>query len=297
MINKTWLLLALFLLPRAELHAQQADGDGPPSRLEGLWDNLIHMQVTITLDRSTPYFPGETATVTVTLTNPTSAPLEIPDPRAPGVSAFGVSKQGGPGTRDKSEWSLCEPFDLLPPDVPSTVVPPGKSLTLVFHPEDKLVTPWVLYGEMPAYPGMYRLYYVLADGDQSLEFQVGAPVLEASAIVPLQEFKTYQGRGMAKPKTTQYAAIAVAVRLDNEHLLFVGREDVRTTDEAETGEDGTLTSGTARDGAPWVRLRTVPSSVTSLKGTADATGLITLEYTTADGGGGKIYLDKSRHPL
>jgi hypothetical protein len=34
-----------------------------------------------------------------------------------------------------------------------------------------------------------------------------------------------------------------------------------------------------------------------LKGTADATGLITLEYTTADGGGGKIYLDKSRHPL
>ena len=297
MINKTWLLLALFLLPRAELHAQQADGDGPPSRLEGLWDNLIHMQVTITLDRSTPYFPGETATVTVTLTNPTSAPLEIPDPRAPGVSAFGVSKQGGPGTRDKSEWSLCEPFDLLPPDVPSTVVPPGKSLTLVFHPEDKLVMPWELHGEMPTGPGTYRLYYVLADETQPLEFQVGAPVLEASAIVPLQEFETYQEEGMARPRTLQYAATIVAVQLAGEHVLLAAQNDAPTTYAVETEEDGTLTTRETHGGAPWVRLRTVPSVVTSLKGTAAATGLITLEYTTADGGGGKIYLDKSRHPL
>jgi hypothetical protein len=298
MIKKTWLLLAVFLLFGAAPPARATGGEsGPQDRLERLWDNLNHMQVTVTLDRSTPYFPGETATVTVTLANPTSAPLEIPGPQAPGVAAFAISMLGGPFTKSKSEWSTFEPFDPTPEDVPSTVVPPGKSLTLVFHPEDRLVPPWETYGEMPAYPGMYRLYCALADLTQPLEFQVGAPVLEASAIVPLQEFKTYQEPGMDKPETVQKAAAIVAVRLGGEHLLLAAQHNTTTTSKVETEEDGTLTSGETHGGAPWVRLLTVPSKVTSLKGTADATGLITLEYTTADGGGGKIYLDKNRHPL
>ena len=298
MIKKTRLLLALFLIFGAVLRAQQADDEGgPPTRLENLSDNLDQMQVVVTLDRTTPYFPGETATVTVTLTNPTSAPLEIPDPRAPEASAFAISKRGGPGTKDKSEWSTCEPSDPIPPDIPSTVILPGKSLTVAFHPEDKLVTPWELYGEMPAEPGVYRLYYSLADETQPLEFEVGAPVLEASAIVPLQEFKTYQEKGMARPKTLQYAATIVAVRLAGEHLLLAAQDDAPTTYAVDTEEDGTLASARAQHGAPWVRLLTVPAKVTNLTGVADPSGMITLEYTTADGGGGRLYLDKNRHPL
>src|ERR1700690_1325575 len=295
MVNKSWLLLALLLMFGAVLPAQETeDAGGPPTRLDRLLENAGQMQVKVTLDRTTLYFPGETATVTVTLANPTSGPLEIPDPGAPGASAFAVSRQGdaGPGVK----WGMA-PFDPLPPDIPSTVVTYGDSVTLVFHPEDKLVRPWQTYGEMPPGPGKYRLYYNLLGDGAPAEFEVGAPVLEDSVIVPLQRFKTYQEKGMANQKTTQYAALAVAVRLGSEHLIFVGRKDVRTTDDVETGKDGTLTKGTAQDGAPWVRVATVPGKVTSLKATADVSGLITVEYTTADGGGGKVHLDENRRPL
>jgi hypothetical protein len=287
-------LLVVLLVFGGVLQAQD-DDNGPPTRLDKLSDNLNQLKVAVVLDRTTPYFPGETATITVTLTNPTSAPLEIPDPRAPGGSGFQPSMLGGPGTKDKSEWSaFFEPLDL-PPDIPSTVIPAGQSLMVTFHPEDKLVYPWELYGEMPTNPGMHRLYYWPGGGH--VEFEVGVPVLEASAIVPLQEFWTYKYKDMKEPKTVRLAAMIVAARLNGEHVLFAAQHNAATTRLIEAKEDGTLSGGDTASGAPWVRLATVPSKVTKLSGTADPTGQVTLEYTTEDGRSGKVYLDKSRHPL
>jgi hypothetical protein len=153
--------------------------------------------------------------------------------------------------------------------------------------------PWWLK-EAACAPGKERLQPLLGG---SVTFQIGAPVLEASAIVPLQEFKTFRDDGMDEPETLQYAALSVAVRVGDEHVVLVSSDNMPTTYTIEANKDGTLSYRTAIAGAPWVRLATVPAKVTKLTGTADPSGQITLEYTTEDGGGGKIYLDKSRHPL
>jgi hypothetical protein len=147
---------------------------------------------------------------------------------------------------------------------------------------------------MPTRPANYRLRFRL--GGQ-VGFQIGAPVLEASAIVPLQEFKTFRDDGMEEPETLQSAAMVVAVSLGGENMLFAAQHNMITTYRIDTAKDGTLSKGDAISGAPWIRLTTVPAKVTKLTGTADPSGQITLEYTTEDGGGGKIYLDKNRHPL
>jgi len=270
----------------------QDDSDARSQRQDLLAENLAQVHFAVGVDRATPYFPGETATVTVTLTNPTSASLEVLDPRTPGMAGFALSMLGGPGTKEESEWSVPEPFRPPVSDLdPTTILQPSQSITMTFHPEDKSVPPWNPHNSMPLHPGNYRLRFRLGG---EVEFQVGAPFLETSAIVPLQEFKTYQEDGMTEPETLQYAATIVAVRLNGEHLLFAARHNVITTHEVKAEKDGTLST---RGGEPWVRLLAVPAKVTRLSGSADPNGLITLEYTTEDGHAGRVYLDKDRHPL
>ena len=50
--------------------------DEPPTRVESILKNSLRLRVTLTLDRSA-YIIGEIGVATITITNPTSQPLEI----------------------------------------------------------------------------------------------------------------------------------------------------------------------------------------------------------------------------
>lgn len=82
---------AVFLLAVGVLWGQsdtQTVEDRTADRVEQLNDNVNRLSVTISLDRTTPYFPYELATITVTIKNATSEALEIPDPNNPDMQKF-----------------------------------------------------------------------------------------------------------------------------------------------------------------------------------------------------------------
>jgi hypothetical protein len=273
-------------------HAAAAD------RASQLRHNYRQLDYALSVDRDSPYFPGEAMKVEIRITNPTSSPLEIPDPNNPAVQCF---------TGHVEEW--CR----VPLKVPSTTIQPGQTITLTVDSEDPDAAKGWGFGPAPASPGKCKLRYLLGG---SVEFEVGEPVLEASAVVPLQVFKSYQAKGVREPKTLQYAAMIVAVQLNGEHLVLVGQHDVMAGYEVEVGRepsfaddmawragrrtrsapgqaDRTLSSRTAATGAPWVRLTTSSSAITSLKGMADSKGRITVEYTAA-GVPQTLYLNEQR---
>jgi hypothetical protein len=250
--------------------------------------NLSQAKVTTSTDRSV-YFPGEAIKLTLTVTNPTPQPLEIPDPNNPGTQRV----RGCIADLERVSHDPANPPGAIRRDVPSVVLQPGQSITLTADTEDtQSLKRWCLGG-------------FAAAGDTTVKFRlggsatirVGTALLEATAIVPLQEFKTYREEGMQRPETVQYAVLLIAAQLGNEHLVMAARHDVVTTYSLNRERDGALSHGDAVSGAPWIRLATASSKVTKLSGTADATGQITVAYTTEDGGGGTLYLDKNRHPL
>lgn len=241
-------------------------------------DNYRQLAYTLSVDRDTPYFPGEPIKVEIRITNPTSSPLEIPDPNNPALQCF---------TGSYEEW--CR-VGLRPP---STVIQPGEVIALTVNSEDKQTAKRWGLGTAPTNPGKHHLTYLLGG---RVDFEVGAPVVEASAMVPLQVFKTYQEPSMARPETLQYAATLLAARLGDEHLLLIGRRNMPTTYRIQPNrEDGTLSAGDAGTVAPWIRLATSPSAIASLKGTADPQGRITVEFSASDGATQTLYLNEDRH--
>ena len=291
--KRGWFLVTAVALLGLSLRAQVVDMDddydednpievaahhAAAHRFTELVRNSNQLAYTLSVDRNTPYFPGEAMKVEIVITNPTSSPLEIPDPNDPGVQCFTGSPE-----------EACR----IPLKVPSTIIQPGQVITLTVDSEDQEASKrWVL-GPAPTAPGKCGLHYLLGG---SVKYEVGAPIVEASAIVPLHLFKTWTLKGEHEPMTIQEAAMIVAVQLNGEHLLFVGQDNVNTTYKVKPEKDGTLSRRDAGSGAPWVRLDTLSSAITSLKGTADDKGRITLQYATADGAPHSLFLDETRHP-
>ena len=280
----------LAILCSLSLRAQTGrDDDTGPSpeavRFSTLITNLRQAKVTLLTDREV-YFPGEVLKLTVTVTNPTSQPLEIPDPNDPRAQRIKGCYA------DYEDWGSSysdprNPRGAIGLDVRRVILQPGQSISLTVDSEDKAAAAqWCLSGA-----GEGTLSTILGG---SVTVHTSAPVLETWAIVPLQEFKTIQQKYMKEPKTVQQAVEIVAVRLGGEHLVMVSKGNVSATYKVEAEQDGTFD---ARGGGAWVRLATPHSKVAKLSGTADPSGQITLEYSTEDGGGSRISLDKNRHPL
>ncbi|MGA2434273.1 MAG: hypothetical protein ABSG25_03215, partial [Bryobacteraceae bacterium] len=178
------------------------------------------------------------------------------------------------------------------------IIQPGQTITLTFHPEEKLVVPWLWWGQLGlgGYPGSHRLEYLLGTSTiDYVDYEVGAPILESSVLVPLHVFKTWTSKGEHELTTEQQAAMIVAVQLAGEHVLFAATKNTTARLKIKPEKDGSFSDSLL--GAPWIRLATVSSKITTLTATTDADDRITLKYATANGTTGTIYLDKNRHPL
>ncbi len=263
------------------------------ARIDQLEDNVGRLNIAISVDRSTPYFPYELATITVTIKNSMNAPLEIPDPNDPDMQKFNYK------IKLNSKWVMAESesdyFQWPPLDkLRTTIFQPGQAMTLTFHPEEGLIEPWLDGRGRWAIgaPGSHRLVYLLGG---SADYEVGKPILEASAIIPLHSTRTWiAGGGSTKTRSAQEAAMIVAVQLAGEHVLLAGGRNATTNFEIEPKKkDGSFDA--AVSGAPWIRLATVPFAVTSIKATADGKDRISIQYT-AGGAARTMHLDETRHP-
>jgi len=117
-----------------------------------------------------------------------------------------------------------------------------------------------------------------------------------ATVMPLQSFKTYQWKDMKERKTYREEALLIAARMGDDHLLMASQGNISATYKAPASPEGSIPEGWVGAGKPWIRIATSPSPITSLKGTADDKGLITVEYTTADGvQHPPLHLDEKRH--
>jgi hypothetical protein len=259
----------------------------PEERVVRLTRNVQLLKVEMTMDRAV-FFPGETATITVTVTNPTGRPLEVP---------LVTDTEGFYGSvKLNSGWTPpAEP--LRPPDAaaPGTLLPPGGGVTFTIHTLDKIYRPWQMTGAMPPNPGRHRLVSRLGG---AVEFEVAEPILEKGMLVPLHKTETYQPEAAGEePSTEQLAAFLVAAQMGDEHVVMVSMDDLPMHNKIRTNPDGTLAGRTAHLGTPWIRAAAGASRITDLTATVDALDVITIEYTTADGVRHRVPLDASRHPL
>ena len=283
----TWFLVIAVVLLSVSLRAQilvddgAYDPDDPTEvavheaaarRADMLFRNYHKLTYTLTVDRNTPYFPEEAIKIEIRIANPTSSPLEIPDPNDPRLQCF---------TGHVEEW--CR----VPFNPPSTVIGPGQVIILTADSEDLgAAKHWGLIGAASWF------HYLLGG---SVDLEVGTPILEASAVVPLRVFKTYRETGMSKPKTIQEAVLLVAVQLNGEHVIMAAQHNVSSTYGLDRIKNGTLPYRDVSTGAPWVRLATLPAAVTILKATADDKDRLTVQYVSG-GVARTMHLDEKRHP-
>ncbi len=283
----TWFLAIAVVLLSVSLRAQilvddgAYDPDDPTEvavheaaarRADMLFRNYHKLTYTLTVDRNTPYFPEEAIKIEIRIANPTSSPLEIPDPNDPRLQCF---------TGHVEEW--CR----VPFNPPSTVIGPGQVIILTADSEDLEVSKhWGLIGAASWF------HYLLGG---SVDLEVGTPILEASELVPVHTTRISYPMGPGHPsEILQEAAMVVAVQLAEEHVILVGTRNTTTGYKVKPEKDGTFRRGISGC-APWVRLATLPTAVTILKATADEQDRITIQYT-AGGATRTMHLDEKRHP-
>jgi hypothetical protein len=258
----------------------------PEERAWRLEENARLLKVEMTTDRSV-YFPGEPATITVTVTNPTNRTLEVPlvtDPEG----FYGSFKMG-------RGWTMPSYPPRWPAPATSTVLPLGRSVTFTVHSLDKTYPPWYRTGATPYTPGRYRVQSLLGG---SVEYEVAAPILEKGIVVPLHKTETYEPEAVGEqPVTEQRGIVLVAAQILDEHVVAVSSDDVPIGARILTNPDGTMSDRTSLLGTPWIRVATGTSKITGLTASVDVLDVITVEYTTSDGVRHRIPLDANRHPI
>ncbi len=264
----------------------QAIFETPEERVTKLSRNSRSLKVEMTMDRAV-YFPGEPATITVTVSNPTERTLEVPlvtDPEG----FYGSVKMG-------RGWTIPPDPPHWPDAATSTVLPPGQKITFTINTLDKTYRPWHMMGATPFTPGKYSVRSLLGG---SVEYEVGTPILEKGMLVPLHKTETYQPEAVdEQPVTEQRAVLLVGVQMGDEHIVAVSSDDVPIEAAIRTNANGTLSDRTSQLGTPWIRVATGQSKITDLSASVDALDVITVEYTTEDGVRHRIPLDVNRHPI
>ena len=151
--------------------------------LTALLANTQELQVQLGLDQST-YFPGEAAVVTITVTNPTSGPLQVLTPFSNGTGCLVTYNQPAGGT--PSPYGADNTCAGLPVAVPTTVLPAGARIQTQLNPCCDMFDFGGGSIDIPEGPGTYSVNY-LYSGSVGAPFSVVVPHLDAAAVVQMAD--------------------------------------------------------------------------------------------------------------
>jgi len=254
--------------------------------------------VWVAYDRTTPYFPGETLKATIITTNPTSSSLKIIEPTE--AAFYSDTEHCG--------WPLNS--------VRTVIIKPGLTIRRTLDSTDEMARVRSFFVRSAACtPGLYQGGFARNAGDIP-NYEVGVPVLEASAVALLNQRKGHLPERVAvivlavqlsappprrltrrdeKANASNLSDLDLSVNSrDGEHILVISRQDQPTDVRIATPLSGLLEP--CRLGS-WTRLLTLPDKVTSLDAAADEQGRIRIEYSSEGGARQTLTLDANRNPI
>jgi hypothetical protein len=256
----------------------------PPRQIPRLLKNQSQMKVQIVYDRKTPYFPGEALQATIITANPTSSRMEIFDPLE-AAFYFDPEHCGG--------WPLKS--------VRTIIIKSGETISRSIDSRDEKSRARSFFPESAScVPGTYRGGFS-RHAEEIPSYQVGTPVLEASAVVQIDGQKRVENRSVtvilafqldAPPQqppvsllrrngssNIQPASDSNSASRPREHVLAISqnlpRDVLLPTTPGETLQLCRL--------GRWTRLLTLPDRITSLSAATDHLGRVQMEYVTEDG--------------
>jgi hypothetical protein len=193
-----------------------------------LLENQAKLHVTLTLDRQA-YLPGELAELTISIVNPTTQGLEIPQPFSQGTGALMLlekDRRTREGVVPGYTPALLEPDEMQhlpgyePPPLPSVHIEAGGSIVKQFRSWDpaKGNWGWLIYrGSAPTWAGEFRLEYW---GGQ-VDFRVMSPSFEGMTRILLPEWEDVLVGVHGEMERRQRRTFAFVLEAEGEHYVCV----------------------------------------------------------------------------
>ena len=239
------------------------------------------LTVTLTLEHR-EYLPGEAASVTIAIHNPTFEPLEVWEPFNSGTGTiyFDDPSRTAQGNcwcgRDSSATRLFAPNETIERTF-DTLDFKGPSSLFRLH--------------MPEEPGVHTLQY--SYGGSPVKFRVLQPRVELITDVPLVKPGQYTSEG----KTYEFPRSLSLVVLEAEGVRYIAISRFPVAIDASISTDlgKDLSWAGARSIEPIVRILGISEQIISIKGVADVDENITVTWISS-GALSTIQLGTDRKP-
>ncbi len=269
-----------------------------------LLENQSKLHVTMALDRQA-YLPGELAELTVTIENPTSQAMEIPQPFTQGTGGLLLlekDRRTRDGVMPGYTPALLEP-DVMPhlpgyepPPLPSVQVEAGASIVQRFRSWDVAKGNWdrLIYGgSVPTWAGEFRLEYW---GGQ-VDFRVMSPSFEAMTRILLPEWEYVLAGVHGEMERRQRRTFAFVLVAEGKHYVCL-----HALAEREDFNPRVIVAGQVRDRTLnglyiFSRVGESESPVSNLRAEADQDGTITLRWGAKGEGARRLRQDEWRLPV
>lgn len=185
--------------------------------------NITQLQTTISLDHAI-YVPGEIATITIRIQNPTDRVLQIPAPFWPKRAGIDVLEKGTERAREMGQeyWYISpHPYSNYPPspESPTVGIQPGEVMTQSVRTDEAVFSGAALLADkgVPTRPGEYRMVYSY-DSRAHADFSVARPILEGFKSQVLDEESVRASDGSRHVVTHRVHAVALAI--GDRHLVL-----------------------------------------------------------------------------
>lgn len=239
-----------------------------------LSENTGRLNVQMTLDRST-YFPGEAAVVTITVTNPTSGPLQVLAPFTNNTGCLVTYNQpaGGP----PSPYGADTVCDGLPIAAHETVIAAGAQVQIQLNGCCEMFDFGGSGVDIPEAPGTYSINYFYA-GSGSAPFSVVVPHLDAAGVVQMSDLSYTDPTTGETVDQPSYMHL-FALRSGNQSYICVTVSPVANDLPTSPDVNGNYTSGEPQ----YKRIATSQNPVVAISGTTDGAGNLAIQWQDSTG--------------
>ena len=235
--------------------------------------NTAQLQASLTMDQG-PYFSGEAAVMTITITNPTSGPLQVFAPFSTAGECFELYQMNSSGKFAPLGADMCQ--GAYPtPLTPTTIFAPGEQRQFILHSYDSSFSqpiPPAGSESVPGDPGSYVMSYSYLG--TKTPFTVVQPHLDTAAIVQVQSISYTSPTTHVTAPLARYVNV-FAVRWNNQSYLCVSRVG---------GNPGLVRADASGNLAsyflplPYKRIATSVNPIVSISPVADDAGNLTITW-------------------
>lgn len=237
--------------------------------------NTSRLQIQVALDRPA-YFPGEAAIVTVTVTNPTSGPLQVMVPFSATTGCMEIATQAPDGSLSPVGADRCPPF--AGSSYPVTVMAAGEQRQLALSSYANRFDLGVESIPLPLVSGSYVVTYGYGTS-ATAPFAVVVPHLEAQASAQVQDESSTDPATGATLTGPSYIH-AFALRYNNQSYLCVSVSPDGSSGAVNADPSGNFLGS---NGLWLKRIGVSANPVVAISETADSSGNITLQWQDSTG--------------